>query len=303
MLNAVQPKALIRRTSTGAAAAVLLLVVELSAGLSAGIAQTAKPSQATVREILDRPELFIDRRRAQVKDVAQQPESLKTLQCRAQLAFTNGAGGRMIKGSTIRLGDCLFISQGSVLVSGPMCACSRSVKVCSKNTNYILEVLEDCDAAVTSLEGTLEVQPLDPDLSASKPATVVNSGQRWRFYQGPGFTTIVDLTPEDYQRIIEGPHFRGFRERLPSQGALEDYLQTHVPGVTLPKAEPERSSNQSASPLLLLPHLIDFLPWPGSKPRPSRPNDPYPAGPRRSPQNDSPSLPKSPNTRYNLQIN
>lgn len=144
-----------------------------------------RPSQATVREILDRPELFIDRRKAKVKDVAQQPESLKTLQCRAQLAFANGAGGRMIKGSTIRLGECLFISQGSVLVSGPMCACSRSVKVCSKNTNYILEAMEDGDAAVTSLEGTLEVQPLDPDLSASKPATVVNSGQRWRFYQGP----------------------------------------------------------------------------------------------------------------------
>jgi hypothetical protein len=238
-----------------------------------------------------------------VKDVAKQPESLKTLQSRAQLAFTNGAGGRMIKGSTIRLGECLFISQGSVLVSGPMCACSRSVKVCSKNTNYIFEAMEDGDAAVTSLEGTLEVQPLSPDLSASKPATVVNSGQRWRFYQQPGFTSIVDLTPEDYQRIIEGPHFRGFRERLPSQGALEDYLQTHVPGVTLPKAEPERSSNQSANPLILLPLLIDFMPWPGSRQRPSRPNDPYPDGPIRSPQNDSPSLPKSPSTRYNPQIN
>ena len=302
MPNEMHPKTISQRPAAGVTA-LLLLLVELSAGLSAGVAQPAKPSQATVREILDRPELFIDRRRAKVKDVAKQPESLKTLQSRAQLAFTNGAGGRMIKGSTIRLGECLFISQGSVLVSGPMCACSRSVKVCSKNTNYIFEAMEDGDAAVTSLEGTLEVQPLSPDLSASKPATVVNSGQRWRFYQQPGFTSIVDLTPEDYQRIIEGPHFRGFRERLPSQGALEDYLQTHVPGVTLPKAEPERSSNQSANPLILLPLLIDFMPWPGSRQRPSRPNDPYPDGPIRSPQNDSPSLPKSPSTRYNPQIN
>jgi hypothetical protein len=115
MPNAVHPKTMSQRPSAGVAA-ILLLVVELSACLSAGVAQTAKQSQATVREILDRSELFIDRRSAKVKDVAQQPESLKTLQCRAQLAFTNGAGRRMIKGSTIRLGECLFISQGSVLV-------------------------------------------------------------------------------------------------------------------------------------------------------------------------------------------
>ncbi|MFM7285848.1 MAG: hypothetical protein ACKO02_03320 [Cyanobium sp.] len=298
MPNALHPQTRSQRPAAGVAA-LLLLLVDLGAGLSAGVAQTAKPSKATVREILDRPELFIDRRKAKVKDVAQQPESLKTLQCRAQLAFANGAGGRMIKGSTIRLGECLFISQGSVLVSGPMCACSRSVKVCSKNTNYILEAMEDGDAAVTSLEGTLEVQPLDPDLSASKPATVVNSGQRWRFYQGPGFTTVVDLTPEDYQHIIEGPHFSGFRERLPSQGALKDYLQAHVPGVTLPEPEPDRSSNSSVNPsvnpMLLLPLLIDFAPWPGSRPRPSRPNDYDQPGPRPRPQNSNPGYPRSPN--------
>jgi hypothetical protein len=45
------------------------------------------------------------------------------------------------------------------------------------------------------------------------------------------------------------------------------------------------------------------MPWPGSRQQPSRPNAPYPDGPGRSPQNNSPSLPESPSTRYNLQIN
>ncbi|MFM9087101.1 MAG: hypothetical protein ACKOPT_02955 [Cyanobium sp.] len=100
-----------------------------------------------------------------------------------------------------------------------MCASSRSVKDCSKNTNSFVEAMEDGEAAMTSLEDTLEVKPLDPDLSALNSATVVNSGQRRRFYHRPGFTTEVDLTPQDYQRIIERPHFRGFRERLPGQRA------------------------------------------------------------------------------------
>jgi hypothetical protein len=211
-----------------------MLITWVSAGPSASHAQTTKPRRATVMEILDRPELFIDRRRAKVKDTAQQPQSLRTLQSRVQLAFDNGAGGRMINGSTLRLGDCLFIGKGSVLVSGPMCACSRSVRVCSKTTNYILEAMDDGDANIISLEGSLDVQVQDDDLLASKPSIAVNSGQRLRFYQAQGFTPPVDLTPEDYRGIFEGPLFKGFREQLPYQRALEEYLQAQVPGVTLP---------------------------------------------------------------------
>jgi hypothetical protein len=262
---------------------MLLLIVDFKAGLPAGFAQTTKSSKATVREILDRQELFINRRRAKVKDTAQQPESLRTLQCRAQLAFADGAGGRMIKGSTIRLGECLFISQGSVLISGPMCACSNSLRVCSKNTNYILEVMDNGDAAVTSLEGTLDVQPLDNSSTSSMAATIVNSGQRLRLYQDQSFTTIVELTADDYARIIDGPLFRGFRERLPNQGALEDYLQEHVPEVSLPKPEPERSVN-TTRPLVdllpMIPTIIDLIPGPGDRPRRQRPGKPYPSGPQ-----------------------
>ena len=257
------------------APAILLLIMGQSVGLSTGIAQTTKPSKATVLQIVGRQELFIDRRRAKEKDTAQQPESLKTLQCTAQLTFTSGSGGRMLKGSTLRLGDCLFISQGSVLVSGPMCACSGSIKVCSKNTNYILEALANGDAAATSLEGSLDVQFLESNLSTPRPAMVVNSGQRLRLYQEQGFTTVVDLTPDDYRQIFERPLFRGFRERLPSQGALEDYLQAHVPGVTIPEPEPVPAAKQSNSPLFLLPLLLDFTPRLRERSRPMRPNNSY----------------------------
>jgi hypothetical protein len=271
--SAKVPAATLRKRTSAIATSILLLTLEFSAGLPAGVAQTTKSSKATVREILDRQELFINRRRAKVKDTAQQPESLKTLKCRAQLAFADGAGGRMIKESTIRLGDCLFISQGSVLVSGPMCACSQSVKVCSANTNYIFEVIDGGDAAVTSLEGTLDVQFLESDLPPSGPGMVVNSGQRLRVYQDQGFTTIINLTADNYARIIEGPFFKGFRERLPNQGALEDYLNEHVPGVSLPKPEPERSVNQSGPPLFFLPLLLDFRRRPGVRQDPTRSDD------------------------------
>ena len=268
------------RRPCSATALMLLLIVDFNAGLPAGFAQTTKSSKATVREILDRQELFINRRRAKVKDTAQQPDSLRTLQCRAQLGFADGTGGRMIKASTIRLGECLFISQGSVLISGPMCACSSSLRVCSKNTNYILEVMDDGDAAVTSLEGTLDVQPLDSSNTSSTTATIVNSGQRLRFYQEQGFTTIVELTADDYARIINGPLFKGFRERLPNQGALEDYLQEHVPEVSLPKPEPIRNVN-TTRPLIdllpMIPAIIDFIPGPGDGPRRQRRSEPYPS--------------------------
>ena len=143
--------------------------------------------------------------------------------------------------------------------------------------------MDDGDAAVTSLEGTLDVQTLDSSSTSSTGATIVNSGQRLRLYQDQGFTTIVELTADDYARIIDGPLFRGFRERLPNQGALEDYLQKHVPEVSLPKPEPERSVN-TTRPLIdllpMIPAIIDLIPGPGNRPRRQRTSEPYPSRPQ-----------------------
>ncbi len=98
--------------------------------------------------------------------------------------------------------------------------------------------MDDGDATITSLEGSLDVQVLDGDLLPSNPSIPVNSGQRLRFFHEQDSTTVLDLAPEDYRKIIEGPFFKGFRERLPNQRELEEYLEAQAPGVTLSAPEP-----------------------------------------------------------------
>ncbi len=153
--------------------------------------------------------------------------------------------------SQLRLGSgCFLLEQGQVLVSGRQSACTRSLRLSVRGTNYILEHYDNGDAAVVSLQGVLEVELLEPPVSASAAAAApeataplqVASGQRLRLLRRLGMTTLIALTPADYRAILEGPLFQGFQTRLPDQGALEDYLANAVPGVTLPRPAPPRAT-------------------------------------------------------------
>lgn len=224
---------------TRAAVAVLLFAI----GLPLLPPVRADGMQATVQEILDGPETFIDSRQARVKDQASEPQQLSTGASRAQVRFSSGAAGRLNRRSRMRLGSsCFLLEAGQVLVSGRQNACTRSVRLSVRGTNYILETFENGDAAVTSLQGSVEVEWLRQGEASGKPPVLLTSGRRLRLLLGLGMTTEIDLTPSDYRAILEGPLFRGFQERLPDQGALEEHLSRKVPGVTLPRAEPPRST-------------------------------------------------------------
>lgn len=220
------------------------------------------PMRATVQEILDRPELFIEARQARVQDVPAQPERISTRNSRAQLRCSSGAAGRLTRHSQLRLGTgCFLLEQGQVLVSGRQSACTRSLRLSVGGTNYILEHYDNGDAAVVSLQGVLAVELLEGDAgigsdvgSAAGPAAgagaprsapplLVASGQRLRLLRRLGMTTLIALTPADYRAILEGPFFQGFQQRLPDQGALEDYLAASVPGVSLPRPAPPRATS------------------------------------------------------------
>ncbi|MFQ6537746.1 MULTISPECIES: hypothetical protein [Aphanothece] len=222
-----------------AAALVLLLPLAMAPGAGAQDLPERGLVRATVQQILDRPELYIDARLARVKDVASAPEQFTTRNTRAQLRFSSGAAGRVNRFSLLRLDNrCILLEQGQLLVSGRQGSCTASVRVSVRGTNYILEAFENGDAAVTSLEGRLEVVLRRDGASGEQAPIQVESGQRLRLLLGADLTTVIALTPADYRAILEGPLFRGFDQPLPAQGALEDHLRANVPGVSLPRPEP-----------------------------------------------------------------
>lgn len=254
----------------------------------------AEPMRATVQQILDRPELFIDARQARVKDVADEPQRISTRNSRAQVLFSSGAAGRINRQSVLQLGNrCFLLEQGQVLVSGRQSACTRSLRLSVRGTNFIVEAFDNGDAAVTSLQGDLEVETLrDGEATAAAPQ-LVSSGQRLRLLLALGLSTVIDLTPSDYRSILEGPLFRGFDQRLPDQEALEEHLKAKVPGVSLPAPTPPARADSSPG----FPFGFNFgfgFSGDGDRPssRPKRETSPRQIYPQReeSPQQSYPSL-------------
>ncbi|CAK6690232.1 FecR domain-containing protein [Synechococcus sp. BA-124 BA4] len=192
---------------------------------------------ATVREILDGKELFIDERQARVNDKAVTPQEVSTRNSRAQLGFPSGAAGRLNRFSLLRLGqDCFLLSKGQVLVSGKQAGCTRSSRLSVRGTNYLLAVDESGGTELSVLEGSVEVEPLNGGQPAPGGATTVNAGEKLQLSPAGVVLTLLKLSNGDYNAILGGPLFQGFTTPLPAFGSLESYLRSTMPSVSIPSA-------------------------------------------------------------------
>lgn len=189
----------------------------------------------TVQEILDGRELFIDQKQAAVKERASAPQTVSTKNSRGQLAFSGGAAGRINRFSLLRLGSsCFLMEKGQILVSGKQNGCTRSARLSVRGTNYLIDVQDDGTADLSVLEGAVEVEPLKDGEPTGKSATTVEAGQKVKLSAEGVILTLLQLTAGDYSSILGGPLFSGFNSALPGFAALESYLRSSVPGVSLP---------------------------------------------------------------------
>jgi hypothetical protein len=196
---------------------------------------TLAAEAATVREILDGKELFIDTRQAKVNDKAVTPQQVSTQNSRGQLAFPSGAAGRLNRFSLLRLGqDCFLLSKGQVLVSGKQAGCTRSSRLSVRGTNYLLSVDESGGTELSVLEGSVEVEPLSDGEPAPGASTTVNAGEKVQLSPAGVVLTLLKLSSGDYSAILGGPLFQGFTTPLPAFGSLESYLRSNLPSVTIP---------------------------------------------------------------------
>lgn len=190
---------------------------------------------ATVVEILDGNQLYIDQRQARVKARASAPEVVSTRDSRGQLTFSSGAAGRLNRFSLLRLGSsCFLMEKGQILVSGKQNGCTRSARLSVRGTNYVVDVQEDGTAEISVLEGAVEVEPLRDGQPSGEPPTTVQAGNKLRLSPVGVVLALLRLSPADYTTLFSGPLFSGFRTQLPGFSSLESYIRSSVPGVTLP---------------------------------------------------------------------
>lgn len=225
--------------------------------LCAGAAQAAET--ALVQDILDGKELYIDQAQARVRETARAPQQLKTGNSRGQILFDGGAVGRLNTFSRLRLGSsCFLVDRGQVLVSGRQNGCTRSARLSVRGTNYVIEVKENGESEISVLEGSVEVEPLkDGEPSGASPS-ILEAGQRLRLSPLGAVLALLRLEASDYERILQGPLFQGFRLPLPALGALRSHLNSRFPGVTLPLPEADLSLPQPSLPLPTTPSIPSF---------------------------------------------
>jgi hypothetical protein len=149
-------------------------------------AQSQDNNVATITEILDSNQVYIQNRAARVSSIAQQRQQVRTRSARASLRFNTGAVARLAHNSSLIVGQCAQLNRGTLLVNGSLNGCSTSTVAGVRGTLYTLEVTEAGETIIRVFEGEVVVQrnpnplpvdgvedsdPLDPSLDPMVPST------------------------------------------------------------------------------------------------------------------------------------
>jgi hypothetical protein len=130
-------------------------------------------NQASVKELIDGNQVFIQERQANLNDIARLNESVRTGSSRAELAFNTGAVARLSQNSVLVVGECAQLNSGTLLVNGAVNGCTSSVVAGVQGTTYLLEVDDKGNQKVTVLEGTVVVKKRKQQ---SEPTTTPKPG-------------------------------------------------------------------------------------------------------------------------------
>jgi hypothetical protein len=160
-------------------------------------AQSSPINRATITEVLDSPQVFIQSKQAKVKDSANKGQRVRTAEARAQLQFNTGAVGRLAHNSVLTVGQCARLRQGTLLVNGAMNGCTSSVIAGVRGTTYLLEVDEAGESRIKVLEGKVTVTRSAPlTIDDEEPTDASGAGiKQFRPSIGPGLPTSPIPTP------------------------------------------------------------------------------------------------------------
>ncbi|MEO0532355.1 MAG: FecR domain-containing protein [Cyanobacteria bacterium P01_A01_bin.123] len=169
----------------------------------------AQVSRATITEILDGNQVYIQNRQARVNSVAQQQQQVRTGQSRAELQFNTGAIARLAQNSRLTVGDCAQLRRGTVLVNGAMNGCTQSTLAGVRGTLYTLEVNDAGQETIQVFEGEVVVSSHLENPEGIPPIPDINPLEETK-------QSEIDM-PEDFQ-----PRLTKQLPGWPGPGSIDD---------------------------------------------------------------------------------
>jgi FecR protein len=114
-------------------------------------------NRATITQVLDGSDVFIQNRKAKVKATATKGQRVRTGKTRAELKFDSGAIGRLAHNSALTVGQCARLKKGTLLINGAMNGCTGSVVAGVRGTTYVMEVDDAGVTKISVMEGKVSV--------------------------------------------------------------------------------------------------------------------------------------------------
>lgn len=231
------------------------LIIAIESGQNPAIAQQI--NSATIVEVLDSNQVYIQGEQAQQNDVAELGQQVSTGQARAGLQFNNNAAIRLGQNSSLVVGSkCVQVKRGRVIISGSARGCVGSIIAVTRGTIYALEAQETDNGLVyicKVLQGEVAVSKTDDD--TSKPIFLK---ERQKISATPlgGFGAIEELSQEEFEELLGGSLFKDFKiaipniEKLPSAAQANNsqggFSETFLSDALGANRDPLGSSGESA---------------------------------------------------------
>lgn len=190
-------------------------------------------NQATVTEILDGNQVFIQGRRVQIDSIARSGEQIITGASRVGLRFNNGAAGRLRPNTSLVIGQCVQIQKGGIIASGPINGCASSVRATTRGTTFIMG-WEAGKYGCKVLEGSIAMTPIDKTNPSQYQELIVEQGKKVSITKKGEISQPEAITKEEILAILNGSFFSGFTQQLPGSRDLQRVLQELFPGIPLP---------------------------------------------------------------------
>jgi len=223
----------------------------------------AQIRQAKVREILDGPQVYIQEKQAQVNDLADRGQKVRTGESRTELGFDNNAVMRLSKNSLLVVGKCVLLQKGTLLINGAVNGCTSNIVAGVRGTTYLLEVDDTGKQQVRVLEGEVTIARQDvPEVSSVKqlgsssssnnssksdpapalpkpPTTApqevtLKSGQEVEVSPKGDLGIIQNISQQDFEALLTGNLFTGFSVQIPAIDKVQQEFSRLFPGVPFP---------------------------------------------------------------------
>ncbi|MDY7014341.1 MAG: hypothetical protein SVX43_12220 [Cyanobacteriota bacterium] len=187
--------------------------------------QAQQITRATVVEILDGDQVYIQNRKARNNSTARRGDQIRTGRARVALRLNNNAGIRLGPNSSLIVGErCVQIKRGRVLVGGRTRGCMGSVVAATRGTLYLMEQNESNIGRVTVLEGSVAISDLE---NPNRPPLILQEQERITVLPQGVLGQIESLSIPQFSSLVQQIEelLYNFRVSLPSLDAFNSVLQ------------------------------------------------------------------------------